>query len=182
MNFPADDLAKRITEFQVAESAEGQLLGAVGLQISQRQGLVHSEAFIDFAHAEHLRQPLWDRLQAIAANHGLLRLWTQEEAPFWSHSGLVKADAEALQKLPAAWSGSARAWLTLKLKDDLEEVISADKEFALFMESEKQRTQRALQQAKALKVVAMLIALGVLILVFVGGFLLVKNNPQFLHR
>jgi len=30
--------------------------------------------------------------------------------------------------------------------------------------------------------VAMLIALGVFILVLVGGFLLVKNNPQFLHR
>ncbi len=182
MNFPADELAKRITEFQVAEGAKGELLGAVGLQIAQRQGLVHSEAFADFAHAEPLRQPLWERLQAVATNHGLLRLWTQEQAPFWHHSGLVKADEEALQKLPAAWRASSTPWLTLKLKDDLEEVISADREFALFMESERDRTRRAMQQARALKVVATLIAFGVLMLVIVGGFLLIKHNPQLLHR
>ena len=182
MNFPVDDLAKRITEFQVAEGADGQLLGAVGLQIAQRQGLVHSEAFTDFAHAEPLRQPLWDRLQAVATNHGLLRLWTQEQAPFWHHSGLLKPDEEALQKLPAAWRTSSAPWLTLKLKDDLEEVISADKEFALFMESERERTRRTLSQARALKLIATLVAFGVFILVVVGGFLLFKHNPQFLHR
>ncbi|HWW01907.1 MAG TPA: hypothetical protein VNZ64_19565 [Candidatus Acidoferrum sp.] len=182
MNFPVDDLAKRITEFQVAEGADGQLLGAMGLQITQRQGLVHSEAFTDFAHAEPLRQPLLDRLQAVAANHGLLRLWTQEQAPFWHHSGLAKADDDALQKLPAAWRGASPAWLTLKLKDDVEEVISADKEFALFMESERERSRRVLQQARALKFVAALIAFGVFLLVIVGGFLLVKHNPQLLHR
>jgi N-acetylglutamate synthase-like GNAT family acetyltransferase len=182
MNFQGDDLAKRITEFQVAEGADGQLLGAVGLQIAQRQGLIHSEAFMDFAHADPLRGPLWDRLQSVAANHGLVRLWTQEQAPFWHHNGLAKADAESLQKLPEAWRGQSAAWLTLKLKDDLEEVISADKEFALFMETERERSRRTLQHARALKVVATLIAFGVLILVIVGGILLVKNNPQFLHR
>ena len=182
MNFQVDDLAKRITEFQVAEAADGQLLGAVGLQIVDRQGLVHSEAFVDFAHAEPLRQPLWERLQAVATNHGLLRLWTQEQAPFWHHSGLTKANDEALQKLPAGWRGASSPWLTLKLKEDVEEVISADKEFALFMQSERERSQRTLQQARALKVVATLIAIGVLLLVIVGGVLLVKNNPQLLHR
>ena len=182
MHFQTDDLAKRITEFQVAEDADGKLLGAVGLQIAQRQGLVHSEAFMDFAHADPLRQPLWDRLQSVAANHGLVRLWTQELAPFWHHSGLAKADAEVLQKLPEAWRGQSVAWLTLKIKDDIEEVISADKEFALFMETERDRSRRTLQQARALKFVATLIAVGVLILVVVGGILLIKNNPQLLHR
>lgn len=182
MNFPVENLARRITEFQVAEAADGKLLGALGLQITERQGLVHSEAFADFAHAEHLRQPLWDRLQAVAANHGLLRLWTQEQAPFWHHSGLAKADEAALQKLPAAWRGASPAWLTLKLKDELEEVISADKEFALFMQSERERSQRSLQHARVLKGIAMVIALGVFAVVVVGVVLLVKHNPRLLHR
>ena len=39
MRFPVEELGKRITEFQVAENAEGKLLGAVGLQIAERQGL-----------------------------------------------------------------------------------------------------------------------------------------------
>src|SRR5437763_4648115 len=93
MHFPSEELAKRVTEFQVAESAEGKLLGAVGLQIAERQGRVHSEAFTDFSLAEQLRPLLWERLHAVATNHGLLRLWTQEQAPFWNHCGLLKAEA-----------------------------------------------------------------------------------------
>ena len=94
MHLAADGLSKRVTEFQVAESAEGKLLGAVGLQIAERQGRVHSEAFTDFSLAEQLRPLLWERLHAVATNHGLLRLWTQEQAPFWNHCGLLKAEAK----------------------------------------------------------------------------------------
>jgi hypothetical protein len=182
MQFPADDLAKRITEFQVVEGSEQQLVGAVGLQITERQGRLHSEAFTDFALAEPLRPQLWERFQAVATNHGLVRLWTQEQAPFWSHCGLEKASAEALQKLPAAWRTLSGSWLTLQLKEDIEEVISADKEFALFMESERQRTQRAFQQARILKFVATLIAVSVLLLVMAGAFFLIRKNPQLLRR
>jgi hypothetical protein len=121
-------------------------------------------------------------LQAVATNHGLVRLWTQEHAPFWSHCGLVKADPEALEKLPAPWRSLTGSWLTLKLKEDIEEVISADKEFALFMESERQRTQRAFQQARILKFIATLIAVAVLFLVMAGAFFVIRRNPQLLHR
>ena len=182
MHFATDDLAKRITEFQIAEGPDGKLLGAVGLQMVSRQGRVHSEAFTDFALADHLRPLIWDRLHAVATNHGLLRLWTQEQAPFWNHCGLLKADAEALEKLPPAWRGPSSDWLTLKLKEDVEEIISADKEFALFMQAEKQKTARAFQQARILKFVATLIALGVLVLVIAGVFILIKKNPHLLHR
>src|SRR6266702_4430411 len=51
MDFPVEELAKRITEFQVAESADGKVVGALGLQIAERQGRVHSEGFSDFAVA-----------------------------------------------------------------------------------------------------------------------------------
>ncbi len=182
MQFPADDLAKRITEFQIAVGAEQGIVGAVGLQISERQGRLHSEAFTDFALAEPLRSQLWERVQAIATNHGLVRLWTQEQAPFWSHCGLDKAGAEALEKLPAGWRTLPGSWLTLKLKEDIEEVISADKEFALFMESERQRTQRAFQRGRILKFIATLIAVSVLLLVMAGAFFLIRRNPQLLHR
>src|SRR5512135_3621156 len=148
MNYRAEELARRITEFQVAENAGGQLLGAVALQMVERQGYIHSEGFTDFAFADQLRPLFWERLNSIALNHGLLRFWTQERAPFWTHSGLGKPDAEALEKLPKAWQDPSAEWLTLKLKDDLAEVISADHEFRLFMESEKRRTERAFQQAR----------------------------------
>ena len=166
MHYPENDLAKRITEFQVAENGDLTIVGAVGLQITDRQGRVHSEAFTDFALADTLRP----------------QLWTQEQAPFWSRRELGNADAEALEKLPAAWRVLTGHWLTLKLKEDLEEVISADKEFALFMESERQRTQRSFQQARALKFIATLIALAVLALVMAGAFIVIRKNPHLLHR
>jgi len=176
MNFPADALSKRVTEFQIAESPEGALAGAIGLEIAQKQGRIHSEAFTDFGLADQLRPKLWERIHAVAINHGLLRLWTQEHAPFWSHCGLVKPDPDVLQKLPAPWQAQKSEWLTLKLKDEIEKLISADKEFAMFMDAEKQRTARAFQHAKVLKLVATLIALAVFVIVMVGAFMIFKRG------
>ena len=182
MDFPVEELAKRVTEFQIAEGPDGKLLGAVGLQIAQRQGRVHREAFTDFSLSEQLRPLLWERVHAVAMNHGLLRLWTQEQAPFWSHCGLLPPDAAALEKLPEAWRTPGANWLTLKLKEELESVISLDKEFALFMESEKQRTERAFQHARLLKFFATLLAVAVLVLVLAGAFILFRRNPNLLGR
>ncbi|SRR5258707_8136444 len=182
MHLSAADLSKRITEFQIAESAEGGLLGAVGLQMAERQGLIHSEAFSDFALAEQLRPMLWDRIHVLATNHGLLRLWTHEKAPFWNHCGMIKADAEALEKLPAAWGDQSAGWLTLKLREDLETVVSLDREFAMFMESEKQRTQRAFRHARILKAIASLLAFVVFALILGVAFYLFRKNPHLFGR
>jgi len=182
MRYPTLDLTKRITEFQVAEGPDGKLLGTVGLQIAERQGLVHSEAFSDFALAEHLRPLLWDRLNAVATNHGLLRVWTQEQAPFWNHCGLVQAEGEVLQKLPESWRGPSSSWLTLKLRDDVEAVLSVDNEFAVFMQSEKQRTEQVFKRARTIKTIATLIALALLVGVIAWAVRLFLRNPQLLHR
>ncbi len=181
MNFPSDDLARRVTEFQVAEGPDGKLLGAVGLQLAERQGRIHGEAFGDFALAEQLRPLLWERLQAVATNHGLVRIWTQEAAPFWNHCGMSKPAAEELEKLPAAFRTAGGGWLTLKLKEDLQEIISADQEFALFMEAEKQRTARTFQHARMLKAAATFVALTVFVLVLAGLFLFMRKNPHFIR-
>ena len=101
MNLSVEELGKRITEFQVAESADGEFLGAVGFQLEGRQGRIHSEVFKDFALADQLRPLLWERIQAVARNHGVARLWTQECAPFWGQSGFQLERTEALKKLPA---------------------------------------------------------------------------------
>jgi N-acetylglutamate synthase-like GNAT family acetyltransferase len=182
MHFNADELARRVTEFQVAENAEGHLLGALGLQIADRQGLIHSEGFTDFAFAEHLRPLLWDRMRALAANQGLLRLWTREGAPFWHHCGLVKPDAEAMEKLPSLWRGPSSGWLTIKLRDDIDALLSADAEFALFMRGEKERTARAMQRGKTLKAIATLIAVILFGLALAGLFYVVSRHSQFLRR
>ncbi|PWU16833.1 MAG: hypothetical protein C5B50_12480 [Verrucomicrobia bacterium] len=182
MHYSPDDLGRRITEFQVAQDQNGKLLGGVALQINERQGRIHSEAFTDFALADRLRPLLWDRLQALGNNHGVLRFWTQERAPFWTQCGLVKADAESLTKLPAVWRDSSCNWLTLKLRDDLHQLLSAEQQFELLMASERERTQRVFQHARILKLIATVIALALFGLVMLGIFFIVRRNPQFLRR
>ena len=182
MRFPVPELSKQITEFQVAENQNGEIVGALALQMAERQGRIHSEGFTDFSLADALRPKLWERLQSVATNHGLLRFWTQENAPFWSHGGLDKADQETLAKLPAAWRGLPGPWFTLKLREDLDTLISADREFAVFMQAEKERTQRTFQQARVMKIVASIIALALLGAVVIFGVIFLKHSSQLKRR
>lgn len=152
------DLEKRLTEFQVSVDADGKIVGAVGFQISQRHGLIHSEAFSDFGVADRIRPLFWTRIQSLAMNHGVARLWTRENVPFWTHNGLQLADAENLSRLPEPWDRTAPGWLTLRLKDE-DVIASLDKEFDLFVSTEKQRSAAVISQAKKLKVIVTLIGL-----------------------
>jgi hypothetical protein len=182
MGFPTDDLVRHVTEFQLVETPDGGLLGGLGLHLAERQGLIHSEAFTDFSFADLARPLLWERLRSVAANYGLLRLWTTEQAPFWKQCGLVAADAEALQKLPAPWRGHTGAWLTLKLREDIDAVITTDKELALFMEMERRRSRSTLETARLFKIIATIFGIVVALLMFGAALYLVFRNPAILPR
>ncbi len=176
MRLPVPDLEKRLTEFQVAEDAAGRIVGAIGFQMTDRQARIHSEAFPDFAAADPVRPLFWERLQVLMLNHGIVRIWTQEQAPFWKQHGLNPANPDALKKLPAAWAHSSEAWFTLKSKDE-ETIVSLEKELALFMEAEKQRTARAFQQARVLKFIATLLAVAFAIFVVFAVVFMLRKNP-----
>jgi N-acetylglutamate synthase-like GNAT family acetyltransferase len=156
MRYPAEDLERRLTEFQVIEGLGEKILGAIGFQITERQACIHSEAFTDFSIADSVRPVFLKRIQSLAMNHGVLRLWTREQAPFWTHYGFQPANASALEKLPSSWDRKAPDWLTLQMKDE-EAIASVDKEFAMFVASEKARTAEAFAQAKKLKLIATVI-------------------------
>src|SRR5258708_3287830 len=96
MHLPIAELEPRLTEFQVVENAEGKIVGGIGFQIGANHGGLHSEGFTDFAVAEAGRDLLWKRAQTLSANHGILRLWMQEESPFWARLGLKPASAEEM--------------------------------------------------------------------------------------
>jgi len=179
---PFWELEKRVTEFQVVETPESCLLGAIGLQIADRQGRIHSEAFADSALADQLRPLLWERIRSVANNHGLVRLWTQEKVPFWSRNGLLPADTQALQQLPTPWKSLYPKWLTLRLREDVAPALSLDGEFALFMQSEKQRTEKAFQQARALKLIATLLAVGLVLFVIGAAIYLFRKTPGMSGR
>ena len=168
MRFAEGELERRLTEFQVVEGPDNKVVGALGFQMAERQGRIHGETFADFAIADSMRPLLWARVQALATNHGVFRLWTQERAPFWTQNGFQAVDDKTLAKLPSVWNDASSGWRTLQLKDE-ETIASLEKEFAMFMESEKQRSAQALDQAKTLKTVVTIFAFIVAVAVFAAA-------------
>jgi len=176
MRFAADDLEKRLTEFQVVESADGAIVGAVGLQINGRHALLHSEGYTDFAVADAARELLWERIRTIASHHGVFRLWTREQSPFWVRWGFQPATLENLERLPAEWNGPGEPWLTIQIKDE-EALAAMDKEIELFKAEGKKRTEEALAQARTwtttITVIAFLVGAALLGVAF---FILVRRG------
>jgi len=182
MKLPAGELEKRLTEFQVALNERDEILGAIGIRLAGKHGQIHSEAYSDFSVADPLREALWQRLQSVAGNHGLVRLWTQETAPFWTRSEFGPATQEELEKLPEHWKNTGSNWLTLKLREDIEEVVNLDQEFAMFMDAEKERSRQMMDQAKMLKLLATLLALALFLIVVGIGIWMIMKNPGLLRR
>jgi N-acetylglutamate synthase-like GNAT family acetyltransferase len=172
---PAAELEKRFTEFQVVEDQEGKLVGALGMQIAGKHGNIHSESYTDFGLSDQLRPMLWERLQNVATNHGLVRLWTEETAPFWKQAGFRVGDEQSVKVFPSAFGSVDRPWLTLKLKEDVDNLVSLDKEFARFMEAEKARTEEMFAQAKMLKGIAWVVAIVFALFVLGASFYMFRQ-------
>jgi N-acetylglutamate synthase-like GNAT family acetyltransferase len=152
--FPVDELEKRFTEFQVAATAEGVVVASVGLQVAGTDGKIHSEWFTDFAMSDSLRPLLWERLQVVAANRGLFRMWTDESAPFWKRgAGFLTAPGELMGRLPADFGASRGAWLVLRLKDESADPDLLEAQFTLFRDAEKARRETLMQRAHTIKMI-----------------------------
>ena len=179
MRLPADELEKRLTEFQVVENAEGGIVGAVGFQVLRQHALLHNESYSDFAVADAARELFWERLQKLAANHGVFRVWTQERSPFWKSFGFQPPSAAILARLPQEWKNEFDGgWLTLQLKN--EEVISAalEKQFAPFMTEEKLETKKISEKAKTINTIITIAGFAIGILGIVTAiFLFLHRNP-----
>ena len=182
MRFDSGLLEKALTEFQVAVNAGDELVGAIGFRMSGRHGCIHSESYADYSLADLVRPLFGERLKVLSANHGIARLWTQENAPYWNQEGFQPADAENLKKLPAAWLNENPAWLTLQLKSE-EAFVSMEKELMVLMEAEKARTAKMQDHARIIKFMATLaaIAFGVFV---IGAliFLMRKNGMALFQR
>lgn len=176
IGFDVADLEKRLTEFQMVESADGIFLGAIGFQIANGQGLLHHETYADLSAAESLRPSFWKKIQIIAANHGVLRVWIRENAPGWSGFGFQAAGEEVLAKLPQKWDRVAPGWLTVQLKNE-DAIQKLEREMAMFMTVEKARSQKIVEGARTFRVIATVVGFIVAFLIFIAaGWLLLRHR------
>jgi N-acetylglutamate synthase-like GNAT family acetyltransferase len=177
---PAVELEKRFTEFQVAESVDGKIVGTIGLQIANSEGKIHSEAYTDFALTDQLRPLLWERLQSVANNHGLFRVWTDEPAPFWKKDcGFVEASADVMAKIPALFSVDKKNWLVLQLKEDRAAPNSLEAEFARLRADEQERNEKLHQQARVFRGIAWGLAGLLFIFTIIGFVYLFRYKASF---
>jgi hypothetical protein len=179
MRLPADELERRLTEFQVVENAGGGVVGSLGFQVLRQHALLHNESYSDFAVADAARELFWERLQKLAANHGVFRVWTQERSPFWKSFGFQPPGTEVLARLPEEWKNEFEGgWLTLQLKN--EEVIRAalEKQFAPFMTEEKLETKRISEKAKTINTIITIVGFAIGILgIGTAIYLFLHRNP-----
>jgi N-acetylglutamate synthase-like GNAT family acetyltransferase len=179
MRLPADELEKRLKEFQVVENAEGNVLGAIGIEFSGQHALLHGEGYSDFGVADTARQLFWERIQTLAANHGVFRIWTRETSPFWKSFGFQPPNVEIFPRLPEEWKNEFDGgWLTLQLKNEEAITTALEKQFAPFMAGEKSETKRISEKAKTLNLIITIagFAVGISGIVF-AIYLLIHRNP-----
>jgi N-acetylglutamate synthase-like GNAT family acetyltransferase len=162
------DVERHLTEFQLISSREGDLGGAVALKVVGKHGLLHSEAFTRPDKEDEFRSLLWDRIKNLARNHGIVRLWTQEQAPFWHHEcGFADADPEALKSIPPSFGDPRRRWLMLALREDLAGAMSLEQEFEVFQQASRANMEEMLGQARHMRRLAYIVG-GILLLGALG--------------
>jgi N-acetylglutamate synthase-like GNAT family acetyltransferase len=178
MRLPADELEKRLKDFQVVESADGIVLGAVGIQFLKPHALLFGEGFSDFSVADAARELFWERIETLAANHGVFRIWTQETSLFWTRWGFQPANAEILSRLPDEWKTSEGKWFTLELKSEAAVTAALENKFAGFLDAEKKQTARVAEKARLLKTIITVVGFTIGILcIGIAIYLLIHRNP-----
>ena len=173
----ADDLEKRFTEFQVACDATGQIVAAVGLQISGAQACLHSEAIGAAEFSDLLRELLWKRLQVIIQNHALERMWTTLAATYWRTIGFDKATAEQLETLPPAFQPGAGEWLVITLRA-ANANAALEREFSQLKALQEQESQRMRERVRWAKRIALGITIVLVVLVLAWLAVILKVGPR----
>ena len=177
---PVEELETRLTEFQLVESADGHLVGAIGIQIVRQHARLHSEAYTDTDLADEARQLLWERVQLIASHHGVFRLWTQDNSPFWSDCGFRIVITESLTQLPEEWKRFEGKWYWLQLKNEAA-FATLEKELASFKKSEEQQNAQTMGQARILRAIIIVIGFTIGIAGICWAVYLLFHAPFFSH-
>lgn len=173
---PAEVLERRFTEFQLVTDDNGKIVGALGMQITGKQGKLHSELFPAYEYADQLRPLFWERMRMVARNHGLNRVWTQLNAPFWQTGDFHDASEEELALLPTQFVGQNVPWMTVLLREDSVPLVAAEKEMEMFRALERASTEKIFRQARIVKYFAFTIAFGLLVWVAYWLFLIFRKT------
>lgn len=176
---PWEELEKLLAEFQVVADEDGSLLAAVGLLVEGTEGLLHTETVAVRAgeQADELRAQLWRRIQIVARNQGVVRLWTAEDAPYWATEFSV-APAATVAAAGAGFLGNdpTASWRVRELVDAAKVNRVIDEQMAIWATKRENDRALAMRKVKTWRAFAALL----LVLFFVAclGALAIAKKAQ----
>jgi hypothetical protein len=143
--------------------------------------LLHSEAIFPGTEADEIRAALWKRIQIVARNLGAIRLWTLEDAPFWS-AIFLRAEPAAIAGLKAAFRDPEAAWQVHQLVDPARAQKLLDEQVAVWEATRQADSENLLETIRrvrtgAFALAGFLIALMLLMIVYLG-----MRRPDLLRR
>lgn len=150
LDMPALELEKVFTQFQLAQDSDGKIVGAIAMHIEGTDGRIHSETLPDFALSDVLRPLFWDRLQSVARNNGLFRVWTDEGAPFWKKEvGFAPVSEAQLKQLPHTFGQPHPGWTMLQLRSESAAPEALEKQLEAVFTAQMLERQASVRQAEA---------------------------------
>lgn len=180
---PADKLEKFLTEFQVVPGeGEGVLLGAIGLMVEGNDALLHSEALAPGDEGDEIRAALWRRLQIVARNQGIHRLWTQEDADYWRTGGFGVAPAETVSAATAAFVVKTATWLVCELIDPAKAKQLVTEQMAIWHATRTQEADELQGKIRAFRNASIVIAAVVVVLMIGMVVFVLRQRPEILQR
>jgi hypothetical protein len=181
-NLPSGELERRFTEFQVVADKTGQVLAAVGLEVLGSHGVMHGEAMARPEIADELREMLWGRVQIVARNHNIDRIWTRVSYSFWRSIGFRVATPEELEMLPEPLPDRQRGWNILFLRDSSASSEAIEKQFAMLRALNAGDAQKLQNRVATFKKVAIGMTVVVTLLVLAWALVIFKYGPKLMQR
>lgn len=175
---PWEELEKFLTEFQVIPGEEGVLLGAIGMLVEGNQALLHSEALR--TDDDELRAALWRRIQIVARNQGIFRIWTQEDASYWSASGFTVATAGDIAASGTTFMDPEARWLIAQLMDPAKAESIVQEQMAVWQATRAQEAEEFQSKVKLFRGFAFGIFAVVIILLL--GLLFTASKAGLFNR
>ncbi len=176
---PWEELEKFLGEFQVVADPDGSLLAAIGLLVEGTEGLLHTETIAQQAHeqADELRALLWRRLQIVARNQGVVRMWTAEESLYWA-TEFTPASPAAIQGCSASFLANdpMATWRIRELVDLAKMNRIVDEQMAIWATKREGEREAARQRIAVWRSVAMVLL--VLFFVACGATLLIAKKAN----
>lgn len=180
---PADELGGFLGEFHVVTDADGRVLHAIGLLVEDDQGLLHSEALAPGAShdPDGCRSTAWKRLRIIARNQGVRRIWTREDATYWSTCGFQPVAASDLPEPLPSFATREDGWWLFRHPEPSQAAQMIQQEMALWQTQREQEAEGFRNRLATFRVVAwgLVLVVAVLTVVF---FALVKTQLLPMRR